>query len=627
MSRPKFSAPTATAGVAADVALSGEPRARHAAQRSVQRRWEALPWLLPSILLLVGVVAYPIVVSVQSAFTRYTDFGYTDGFAGLRNFAALFTEPALPHVLWNTVRWVVCVVAGTLAISMALAQLLNARFRGRRVLRWTLIVPWAASLVITSVVWRYIYDRNYGYLNRILLDLHVIKEPVSWTVSPAWTPWALIVIGIMVSVPFTTFVLLAGLQSLDPDVYEAAHLDGAGPVQEYLRVTLPLLRPAITITLVLNTIYVLNSFPIIWVLTGNQPGYANDTLITFMYKIAFRTNLDLGEAAALSLVVVALTLVPALTMVGLTGHSSGAEAWHRLLSLRRTAPAVRGYLLRWNPDAPRRWRTARVWALPVLATVVALGFLAPYAVMFLSSLKSDRDLFASPARYLPSQWKWHNWVQTFSTGDLPTYFRNSIIISLVGTAIVLVVATPAAYYTARFAHRGRALFLNIVLITQMFAPVALVVGIAREWQQLGLDDSLIAVILTDAGFSLAFAIWMLRSTFAAMPAEIEEAGRLDGLGQFRSLLKLGLPLARPGMVTAAIFTFIAIWNEYVAALTITSTPRSQPLTVGLTSFIGQYQVHYQYLFAASLVAVLPVVALFVIIERHLVGGLTAGAVK
>jgi multiple sugar transport system permease protein len=269
----------------------------------------------------------------------------------------------------------------------------------------------------------------------------------------------------------------------------------------------------------------------------------------------------------------------------------------------------------------------RRFVLPLVGGVIALFFLAPYVVMFLSSLKSDADLYASPARYLPRHWEWSNWTKAFHYAPLTTYFKVSLLVAVGGTLLVLVVALPAAYYTARARFRGRSAFLYLVLVTQMFSPVAIVVGIFREFVQLHLSNTLFALIIADAAFNLAFAIWIMNGYFATIPIELEEAAMLDGLNRFQALRRVILRPALPGIVTAVIFTFISIWNEFVVALTLISSPNKEPLTVGVESFLGLYRPEYQYLFVASLVAIVPVVILFASIERYLVSGLTAGSVK
>jgi multiple sugar transport system permease protein len=203
----------------------------------------------------------------------------------------------------------------------------------------------------------------------------------------------------------------------------------------------------------------------------------------------------------------------------------------------------------------------------------------------------------------------------------------SLIVALTSTAIVVLAATPAAYYTARHRFPGRSAFLLLVLVTQMFSPTALVVGLYRQFFELGLVDTYAALILTNAAFNLAFAIWILRAFFASIPREVEEAAAVDGCGRLRTLIQVVLPLSLPAIVTAVIFAFIAAWNEYIVALTLMADPTRKPLTVGITSYVTAYVQHWNHLFAASVIAIVPVVVLFAMIERHLVGGLTAGSVK
>jgi multiple sugar transport system permease protein len=286
------------------------------------------------------------------------------------------------------------------------------------------------------------------------------------------------------------------------------------------------------------------------------------------------------------------------------------------------------------------WRPLRSAGLPAVGLVVAAFFLAPYVVMFLGALRSDQDLFSVPARYLPARWEWSNLVDVWSQVPLLAYLRATLVIAGVTTLIVLVVALPTAWFTARHHFRGRNLFLYLILATQMFAPVALVVGLYREFTlvdtvlaNLGLGlratYSYWAIILVYSAFNLAFAVWILSGYFRSIPREIEEAALIDGLGRLRVLLRVVLPLAKPGVVTALIFTFIQVWNEFVVALTLfnDSARHRQTLTVGIQQFVGLYETRYQYLFVASLIGVVPVLVLFAAIERYLMGGLTAGSVK
>jgi ABC-type sugar transport system permease subunit len=267
-----------------------------------------LPWIGPALLLIFGVVLWPAIEMVRTSLLRISISGVTKGFAGIDNFRKLFANPELAGVLTRTLVWVVIVVIVTIVISLGLAQLLNARYPGRRLVRWALIVPWAVSVVMTATIWRWILDGFYGVMNRILSDLHLIASPVAWlgdsSVAFVW----LMAVAVFVSLPFTTYVILAGLQSIPGDVFEAAKVDGAGPWRTFRDISLPLLRPALLVATLINMINVFNSFPIIWVMTKGGPGYQTDTTTTFMYKIAFRSQ-DIGQSAAMAVVNFAIILI------------------------------------------------------------------------------------------------------------------------------------------------------------------------------------------------------------------------------------------------------------------------------------------------------------------------------
>ena len=288
-------------------------------------------------------------------------------------------------------------------------------------------------------------------------------------------------------------------------------------------------------------------------------------------------------------------------------------------SMTRPRPVARR-----RPGGGGRGKTVVLCAVGYL---VAFIFVAPYLEMALTALKPNRELTASPTTFLPKHWNFGNFVDVWKAAPVWTNMQVSLTVAGVATVIALVVALPAAYYTARNRFRGRGAFLLLVLVTQMFAPTALVIGIYREMVALNLTDTLLGLILVNAAFNLPFCIWILQGYFSSIPKELEEAAYLDGAGKVKALTRVTLPLSLPGLVTAVIYTFIGAWNEYVVALTITSSPNRQPLTVSIPAFVTGYQEHWQYLFATSLIAIVPVVILFVFIERYLVGGLTAGGVK
>ncbi|SHG14360.1 carbohydrate ABC transporter membrane protein 2, CUT1 family [Jatrophihabitans endophyticus] len=275
----------------------------------------------------------------------------------------------------------------------------------------------------------------------------------------------------------------------------------------------------------------------------------------------------------------------------------------------------------------RGWRRWRPVVLPVVGFVLALVLLSPYIVMLLDALRPSADVVATPTTFLPRHWRFSSFGDVLSDDRFLNWLKTSLLVAGVSTAIVLVAAVPAAYFTARYRFPGRTLFLFLVLVTQMFSPTSLVVGIYREFFDLSLVNTYQAIILTNAAFNLAFAVWILHGFFSAVPKDVEDAAHLDGCSKFGTLWRVMLPLTKPGLVTAVVFTFIAAWNEYVVALTLMQDDSRKPLTVGINSYVTGYQQNWDLLFAASIIAIVPVVVLFAAIEKHLVGGLTAGSVK
>ena len=276
--------------------------------------------------------------------------------------------------------------------------------------------------------------------------------------------------------------------------------------------------------------------------------------------------------------------------------------------------------------APRRLPALKTALIAAAAYIIAIIFLLPYVEMVITALRPQRELLERS--YLPHHFAWSNLTNMWgSSFGITTSLRVSLEVAGGATVLVVLVALPAAYYTARHRFRGRGLFLLVVLATQILQPTALIVGIYKEFLSFHLIDTVWALILVNAGFNMAFAVWILNAYFSSIPKELEEAAMVDGSGRLGTLVHVTLPLALPGVVTALIFTFIAAWNEFIAALTLTTSSNVTPLTVRLDMFIGQYTVDWQHLFGASVVATIPVLILFAIIERRIVSGLTAGSVK
>jgi multiple sugar transport system permease protein len=257
--------------------------------------------ILPSILFAFWIIGYPILDLANMSMRQVNRFGMATKFIGVDNFAELFSHQLFLECLIRTLIWTFCVVGGTVILSMPIALILAQRFIGRNLARIIIMLPWAISLTMTGIIWRWTLHQESGMLNATLQDLGIIGERIAWLASADIAFPVEIVVGIIVSIPFTVTVFLGGLSSLPSDIFEAARIDGANGWQRWRYLTLPLLKPFINIVLVLNFIYVFNSFPLIWVMTQGDPANSTDILVTWLYKLAFRYG-ELGLAASLSVV-------------------------------------------------------------------------------------------------------------------------------------------------------------------------------------------------------------------------------------------------------------------------------------------------------------------------------------
>ena len=190
-------------------------------------RLGALPWIAPALIMIAVFVIWPAFEMIRTSFQEVGMTGQSKGWAGWANYQTLLQNPDLKAVLIRTFVWVGCVVFFTMVISLPVAQLLNAQYPGRKVVRWSIIVPWAASLVMTSTAWKWILDAYYGVLNEIAIDLHLQKESIDWLADTKQSFIWLMVVAVFVSVPFTSFVILAGLSTVSEDIVEASTVDGA----------------------------------------------------------------------------------------------------------------------------------------------------------------------------------------------------------------------------------------------------------------------------------------------------------------------------------------------------------------------------------------------------------------
>ena len=266
-----------------------------------KHKWDPYLWILPSIIIMAIFVVFPIAIVFKLSFSEISKAGVVGGYIGLDNFKEAVNLPAFKTVMKNTFWWVISVVGLSTLLGFITAMVLNQKFHGRKIARTIVVFPWATSLVIQASIWNYIINYEYGNLNNVLLNLGIIKEAINWRssfqIEFVWECW----VGIFVTIPFVTFCVLSGLQSINNYLYEAADIDGASFWQKLFHITIPMVKPSLTVSTVLNIIYVFNSFPIIFTMTKGAPANNTDTLITYLYMLSFYERKK-GPATALSVI-------------------------------------------------------------------------------------------------------------------------------------------------------------------------------------------------------------------------------------------------------------------------------------------------------------------------------------
>ncbi len=273
----------------------------------------------------------------------------------------------------------------------------------------------------------------------------------------------------------------------------------------------------------------------------------------------------------------------------------------------------------------KRYRKRIAWT--VGGTLIILYTLLPVLWIVSLSFKAGDDI--NNKKFFPTSWSTDNYRQVFDTSLFTSALRNSLGISLISTTISVVLATLAAYAIARLNFRGKKAVLTVSLAIAMFPTIALVGPLFDMWRAIGIYDTWIGLIIPYMSFTLPLSIWVLSAFFREIPWEMEQAAQVDGATAWQAFRKVIVPLAAPGVFTAAILTFFFAWNDFVFGISLTATDAARPVPAALAFFTGEsfFQQPTAAISAASVVVTIPVIALVLIFQRKIVAGLTSGAVK
>ncbi|MFC4598721.1 carbohydrate ABC transporter permease [Cohnella hongkongensis] len=277
----------------------------------------------------------------------------------------------------------------------------------------------------------------------------------------------------------------------------------------------------------------------------------------------------------------------------------------------------------------KRWNRLLVYAAAVLISLFAVS---PFLWMILTSLKPQAEIYSKPLAYLPNQIHLSGYENMLNpnadaSANFIVWFKNTAIVSVLTTLLSLIVSALGGYAMSRFRFRGRMSVGYMILLTQMLPGSLLIIPLYLIMKEYQLLNSHFGLVIAYATVAVPFCTWMLKGYFDGISTAIDEAASIDGAGRWTTFVRVILPLTLPGLVVTAVFSFLTSWNEFMFAQTFLSDYGKWTLSVGIASFQGQYVVNWDYLMAGSVMTTIPIVLVFWLLQKHLVNGMTAGAVK
>jgi multiple sugar transport system permease protein len=619
--------------------------------KPVRRRIDGTPpfayaAVAPSLVVVFAVVGLPLLYSLFLSLNTTNPITKRWIFVGFANYSKIFVDPYFWEAFGRTAYFAAFTVIGTTILGMTFALILNERFAGRGFLRSTVLVPWAMAPVSIGVLWSFVYAGSFGLLNGLLNDIGLPSLATAWLGDGFRALNLVALTNVWNQAPLTALMLLAGLQSMPANLHKAAILDGAGPIRRFISITLPWLKPSLLFMTIIATINALMTFDILLIMTRGGPGRATTLLSWVGYLQSFQF-LRFGEGAATLYVLTIASLLLAIVYFVVLGPRRqrrdkapapvNETSWHTIASKNHPMVKLPAYRPQRMLSASTSARLSRLlfWTTSVM---VFLWSALPVCALVLMSLSPATDLIRTPPTVFPSTLTFDNFLSVLAADNgttsvqakrVPLSLLNSVIVGVCVSVINVALGTLAGYAFAR--HGDRRFFsasLWALMLTRMIPGLTLILPFFIIFRVLGLMDTRLALIISYSSFLLPLSAWMMKTTFERVPKSLDRAAMVDGCTQASMLWKVLLPVVRPGIVAAVIFCFLVSWNEFLFALILTSSLKSQTIPVVISGFLNQAQFYeYGPLFAASVLSILPPVAVAFFFQRYLVQGALSGAVK
>lgn len=635
------------------------PKSRSARRLLRSDHLFALLLVVPTFLIVFVLIIYPVAFSFWTSLNDVNLFRRTTTFVGLGNYAKLFDNPLFADSMRNTLAFSVSAVFGAITWGLAMALILNERLRARNLVRSLVLIPWAMAPVVIGILWSWIYSGQYGTLNALLYGLGIIDEYIPWLASPGLALPLVTLTYIWNYAPVASVLILAALQSVPPNLYRAAQVDGANAWSRFVHITLPWLRPTLLLVIVLATIDAVMHLALIYLMTRGGPGTDTTVFAWLGYTYLFQLFKQ-GEGSAMLYTLTLICLGLAFIYIRLlfrrnktlppTEDESAAGPLH----FARLSPKIGSGFPRTPVTLPiksgrltgKGTRRAGVAIRYLLLLFVAVWSALPFLLLITFSLSSTVDLISKPPPVISIPPAFENYTHLFFPGGIegegsaraasfaedalrvPGSLAYSFTLAITVVLFNLIIGSLAGYAYARYSHlRFMSLTFPMLLVTRMIPGLVILLPFYLFFTSLKLIGSIVPLIITYSAFILPMVVWMLRGYFETIPISLERAALVDGCSRLGVLRRVILPLSLPGLVAVGTFAFMAVWNEFMYALILGG---SQTMSLTILTFADDIKFSsggYGILFASGVLGVLPAVIFALFFQRFLIQGLTSGAAK
>lgn len=630
---------------------------RKRAEQLLGRDWIAA-WVFyaPTAILLFALVGWPFVQGIYVGFTKTIGSTATIGpWIGLQNYIDLLHDRDFWYSLGITVKFTLLAEIFKPFLGVVAALLIHNLKRYRTLASAAILLPWIVPSIVQALIWRAMYDPIFGGFNYVLLQLHLTTRGVAWLGDPSTALYGVVLVNIWAGIPFFTITNLAGLKSIDPDLYDAASVDGANAWHRFRYITLPGIQYTLVVSTLLSTIWTMNNYGTIYLLTAGGPLDSTRVIGILTYERGF-ASLDFGSGVAISLIMLpvfgfVIWFLAAYMRAGTRAEASDIlEGQLRVLGvvlrpvrllfttlfnggelLATGAGAGLRRLRRRGPNEPALGKRAGRWTIrgfsAIVLAVLLLFELFPFYFAIVSSFKTDDQISSVNSIFWPTPWTTDQFQTLFQQTDFTTWYRNTVIVAIVATAIGVLASAAGAYALSRLRWRGASTFSSLMLISYMMPGIVMLIPFYQIMVWLHLNNTLYALMVIYPSFELPFASWLLMGYYRSIPEELEDAARIDGANRFQVFWRLILPLAKPALLAVTLFALTAAWNEFFLAYVLIRSSRNFTLAIGLFQMVFNDVFPIGEMMAASLLMAIPVLIVYGYAQKYMVEGLTVGGVK